>query len=1728
MPVDGLRAWGAKLRTAVRARSVAALALCFLAACGSGDGRKRAVECQTDDDCDPSTLGVCDTVSCVANSCQLDTLPDGHRCNDEDPLTGQDSCLSGICAGVVLSCDDDLGPCLKAVHDPVTDECTVEPVDDGEPCDDDDACTQLDSCQAGACVGGEAKTCAAADDCHVDGECDPKTGDCSDVKAEDGSACDDAQACTTADACVDGACTGEAVVCDDGLACSADSCDEASGACAADKSKCTCVVDADCDDGNACNGQEVCGADDKLCKLGPAVVCPSSADPCLKNVCVAETGACQPEPVKDGSVCDDANTCTARDRCQSGACVGFDAVVCAPLSQCHVAGTCDPVTGACSNPEKADNSNCNDGNACTVTDKCQAGECVGAAPVMCTASDQCHDVGVCDSTTGICSKPAKQNGVQCNDANPCTLGDACQNGVCAPSGQKVCVATDGCHAAGTCDPVNNGNCSNPLKPDGSPCSDAKTCTSGDVCSNGTCAGAAIACNDGIACTIDNCIEQLGGCTSTTTTACKCATSADCDDGNACNGVETCNLQTFQCQPGTQVDCSAAGDACNAGTCSPATGQCVRSPKLDGSPCNDGDLCTTASSCQAGACKGSNPVVCVASDQCHDAGTCNSGTGVCSNPVKANGTGCNDSNACTKTDSCQAGVCTGSNATVCAASDQCHGAGACDASSGLCSNPAKPNNSACDDGSLCTKTDTCQGGVCAGASPITCTASDQCHSAGTCDGTTGTCSNPVKTDGTGCTDNNACTKTDTCKAGVCTAGSAVVCTASDQCHTAGTCDTSSGSCSNPTKTDGTACDDSNACTKTDTCQAGACKSASTVTCSASDPCHTAGTCDTTTGNCSNPTKTDGTLCNDGKTCTTGDKCTTGVCGGGALGCADTLGCSVDSCVEPTGCSHDLSKCSCTMDADCNTDPCVKGRTCDTNAGKCTGGTPVDCSALSDGCNSGKCDATGVCKAVPVSDGITCDDKNLCTLTDVCAAGKCVGKAVGCTASDQCHSVGSCDPMTGNCSNPGKPDGSGCSDGNACTKTDTCKAGVCAPGSAVLCTASDQCHGIGVCDTTSGNCSNPVKAGTCDDGNKCTQTDTCSTLGVCVGSNPVVCSTSDQCHSQGVCDTTSGNCSNPAKVDGTKCNDTDACTANEVCTNGTCGGGGAVVCPPPASTCQTNTCDSVNGCVLANKKDRTLCDDGSQCSLVDRCTNGVCLASVNRDNFPGDWTDDPGAPTIPGVPRPSSTGPTSVDIFTDKAESVHVVGTYVGNIAFNDKEGTPAPQTLALRAGQQIGIYWEKYGLDGTPSVPGNLGGVNADGTLTVSHATVHPDGSFTLLGTILGNGTFGLNGKTVPLDATKGPFVFVVHYLDTGELDWLAHFVPQSQSAFTADSIAAFDDGSVIAIGANVGNIDFFDGGGKQIVTAGIKPGIWAARLGTKGAAQWAGTVVVRGSTAAAQAVTTHEDGSASLTGGFTGTAGLGPNGEIPVSTGVGEKGRDVWFEKLSKDGKILWGGRVGGSGSDIPGDVARVKGGGLLLLANTVGTTPNASDSKTTQQLLHATPAGLQAHVLSIDSDGVMVSDGLIANADVGATRGWQLKLDAQDFYAVAGTFASSTEFWSKVGFGSGVPQTTPIVIKSALAQPGPTTLFLARVDASSSFRWAVPAGGDNSGMISAAAWDVVLAADPSHSATIAGIFNNNATFGDAKPEDLQALLDPNGGLSTLGSPFVVHLNSQQKYDYCP
>src|SRR5439155_756793 len=173
---------------------------------------------------------------------------------------------------------------------------------------------------------------------------------------------------------------------------------------------------------------------------------------------------------------------------QAGACVGANPAVCIAADQCHTAGVCNPATGACSNPAKPNGTSCNDANACTQSDTCQAGACVGANPVVCTADKQCHTAGTCDPAPGPCSNPPKPNGTGCNAPTARAPRPTCQAGACVGANPAVCTAADQCHTAGTCDPAS-GVCSNPAKPNGTSCNDANACTQSDTCQAGACVGA---------------------------------------------------------------------------------------------------------------------------------------------------------------------------------------------------------------------------------------------------------------------------------------------------------------------------------------------------------------------------------------------------------------------------------------------------------------------------------------------------------------------------------------------------------------------------------------------------------------------------------------------------------------------------------------------------------------------------------------------------------------------------------------------------------------------------------------------------------------------------------------------------------------------------------------------------------------------------------------------------------------------------------------------------------------------------------------------------------------------------------------------------------------------------------------------------------------------------------------------------------------------------------------
>ena len=335
---------------------------------------------------------------------------------------------------------------------------------------------------------------------------------------------------------------------------------------------------------------------------------------------------------------------------------------------------------------------------------------------------------------------------------------------------------------------------------------------------------------------------------------------------------------------------------------------------------------------------------------------------------------------------------------------------------------------------------------------------------------------------------ACMGPGDCQSGFCADG--VCCTTACNGGSCDACSVTAGAAVNGTCKlfTGPACNDGDSCTKTDSCQAGVCTGGNPVICAVPDQCHATSVCSPATGVCANSAKANGTACDDGNACTQSDTCQSGICSSGAA----------VICAPPDQCH--------------------------------TAG--------------GSCDPIKGCTSAAKPDGAACDDGNACTQADTCQAGICAGgTAVICAPLDQCHSnSSSCDPVTG-CSSTAMPDGTPCN-GFTCTEGNSCQDGVCTNGHAVVCTALDTCHIPGKCDQGTGVCTNPAKPDTavCDDGDACTQTDTCLG-GVCKGANAVTCKPMDECHGDGTCDSRTGTCSTPAKPEGAPC-------ADGSCTDGVC--------------------------------------------------------------------------------------------------------------------------------------------------------------------------------------------------------------------------------------------------------------------------------------------------------------------------------------------------------------------------------------------------------------------------------------------------------------------------------------------------------------------------------------------------------------------------------------------------
>lgn len=321
--------------------------------------------CQNDEDCIEilGQPGVCEIVFCNNGQCQKGFAPEGALCPDDNNPCTTDQCSAehkcvhspivcenpppNRCDGNVLVTYGFPGTCVQGQCSYQETEhvcekgCTVIA---GVP-----QCVGEDPCKGVLCNNPQSP-CLKSEGTCINGSCF--------YEYDDGAPCDDSDACTTQDYCLQGVCLGIPLECDEPplpycrdqktLVTFAGQGECIAGQCVYAEKEVTCdwLCVTDREGKGVCLGEGTCISDGD---------CPPLASPCFKQgKCLS--GKCS-YAYNDGAACDDGYKCTIADTCKQGECVGTQLQCNQPPEPSCVdirhkkvydkTGTCDETQGEC-------------------------------------------------------------------------------------------------------------------------------------------------------------------------------------------------------------------------------------------------------------------------------------------------------------------------------------------------------------------------------------------------------------------------------------------------------------------------------------------------------------------------------------------------------------------------------------------------------------------------------------------------------------------------------------------------------------------------------------------------------------------------------------------------------------------------------------------------------------------------------------------------------------------------------------------------------------------------------------------------------------------------------------------------------------------------------------------------------------------------------------------------------------------------------------------------------------------------------------------------------------------------------------------------------------------------------------------------------------------------------------------------------------------------------------
>ena len=443
---------------------------------------------------------------------------------------------------------------------------------------------------------------------------------------------------------------------------------------------------------------------------------------------------------------------------------------------------------------------------------------------------------------------------------------------------------------------------------------------------------------------------------------------------------------------------------------------------------------------------------------------------------------------------------------------------------------------------------------------------------------------------------------------------------------------------------------------------------------------------------------------------------------------------------------------------------------------------------------------------------------------------------------------------------------------------------------------------------------------------------------------------------------------------------------------------------------------------------------------------------------------GQPTLSWA---KSFGGTNLDegksISVDGSGNVYTTGYFEGTVDFD-----PGPGVSNLTSNGNRDIFIQKLSSSGNLIWAKSFGGTSVD-----DGQSILVDG----LGNIYITGVFQYTVDFDPgpgvsnLTSSGNGDIFIQKLSSSGNLIWAKSF--GGFVGETASSISVDGSGNVYTTGFFFGTADFDPGPGVSNLTSNGTVDMFIQKLSSSGNLIWAksfgGTSVDDG-----QSILVDGLGNVYTTGYFQGTADFDPGPGVSNLTSNGLE--DIFIQKLSSSGNLIWAKSFGGTDSDEGRSISIDSSGNVYTTGYFEGTVdfdPGPGVSNLTSN------GNRDIYVQKLNSLGNLVWSKSFGGTD--SDEGWSISVDGLGNVYTTGFFEGTVDFDP----GPGV---------SNLTSNGNRDIFIQKLSSSGNLIWSKSFGGTNLDQ----GWSILV--DGSGNVYTTGYFQGTVDF------------DPGPGVSNLTS----------------